>query len=232
VVLGDNNQEEPVSISEEAKGLKTWVRADNTSLKLVPGESRQIFLTVTIPRDAVVGSHAGAVMVRAFPEITGENFQQVIVSGRVGVYVLINIKGEVSGKGSIGYFGTPLFTGKKAILQVDYRNQGNVHYVPHGEIRTQNALTRQSSVIPVDKHFVFPGKKYSFVEEWSVPSVLGVYKVQADFVDGDGQEHSSQKYVLGSLFLPMLAAVLIIIGLTLKLIFKPKKSGQEPKNVL
>ena len=223
VVLGDNNQKEPATISEETRGLKNWIKADNTSLKLAPGENRQVFLTVTIPQEAVVGSHTGAVMVRATPVVTGENFQQVIVSGRVGVYVLINIKGEVSGKGSIGYFGAPLFTGKKSAFQVDYQNNGNIHYIPHGEIRVQNALTRQANIIPVDKHFVFPGKKYSFVKEWNVPSVLGVYKVQAAFVDGDGKEHSSQKYVIGSLFLPMLAAILIIIGLTIRLIFKKPK---------
>jgi hypothetical protein len=232
VILGDNNQEESTSIFEEAKGLKAWIKADNTSLKLAPGESRQIFLTVTIPYDAVVGSHTGAVMVRAYPEITGENFQQVIVSGRVGVYVLINVKGEVSGKGSIGYFGAPLFSGKKATIQVDYQNQGNIHYVPHGEIRTQNVITRETDTLSVDKHFVFPGKKYSFMEEWNVPSILGVYKVQAAFVDGDGQEHSNQKYVIGSLFLPMLTAVIIIIGLTIKLVLKSKKPLQKPKKVL
>lgn len=220
---GDNNQEGSASIADEGRGLKTWIKADNTSLKLSPGESRKIFLTITIPYDAQVGSHTGAVMARAIPVITGENFQQVMISGRVGAYVLVNVKGEVSGKGDISYFGAPLFAGEKTTFQVDYQNQGNIHYVPHGEIRTQNIITRQASALNVDKHFVFPGKKFSFVEQWDAPSVLGIYKVQASFVDGDGQEHLNQKYVIGMLFLPMLVVIIILVGLTVKLVIKSKK---------
>ncbi len=213
--VADNNEITFIDGDNEAYGMRSWLEIPVDPWLLSPNETREIEFSIVVPKDAVVGSHYGAVMLRAFPEINVDNFQTTIVSGRVGIYVLINVLGEKSGAGKITKFDAPLVADKDVVFNTEFANNGTIHYIPHGEISVRNFFTRKTETVELEKHFVFPGKKYSFAAKWNVKSLFGVYVAQASFTDGDGRAHQTKKMLFGKYsFVTILGFIAVLIVIT------------------
>ena len=214
LAVADENAMTLMPEGNELFGMKDWIAAKETQWLLNPGESRKVSLVLNVPSSATVGSHLAAILLRAYPEATAENFQKTIVSPRVGVHLLVNVKGEVSGKGKIVKFSAPVFLEKEVTFKAEYQNEGNVHYIPHGEISVKNLFGQEKENLKFDKHFVFPGKLYSFELNWDRASFWGAYRAEAFFVDGDGEKHSAKRLVFGEgFFLLVFLGLVILLGL-------------------
>lgn len=233
IVIDDQNRIDLMVDKNDVFGLKDWLSFGDGSenIGLEAGEKREIELNLNVPEDAIVGSHYGLVLFKSFPQVNFENFQNTLVGGEIGVYVFCNVEGEISGKGLIEKTEMPRIVDEQEELKVTFRNIGNIHYIPHGGIRAKNILTGESENYELDKHFVFPGKSYNFSYDWDVPSVFGIYSVQAYFVDQEGQNLSKTKLIFGKyslLIVVVLLAVLFLIFRELKnriKIFKNKKDS-------
>jgi hypothetical protein len=216
IVINDQNKIDLIVDRNEVFGLKDWISfsGDNENIGLEAGEKREVELNLSVPEDAIVGSHYGLVLFKSFPQVNFDNFQNTLVGGEIGVYVFCNVEGEISGKGLIEKTEMPRIVDEQEELKVTFRNIGNVHYIPHGGITAKNVLTGESESYELDKHFVFPGKSYNFSYQWDVPSVFGIYSVQAFFVDQEGQNLSKTKLIFGKyslLIVVILLAVLFLI---------------------
>lgn len=199
-VQGDNNQIVQVTEKNEQFGMKDWISAEEEEWFLPPSEKKEIKFKISIPQNAPIGAHYAIAAIQALPQIDGSNFQSTIVGGQIGVYVLVNVGGAVSGSGNLKKFDAPIIAGKNIPLKTEFENTGNILYIPHGEVKIQNMLTRKQEVLESEKHFIFPGTKYLFEMEWSPGSILGAYKAEAIFVDADGREHYQQRFFFGKLF--------------------------------
>ena len=199
-VVGDNNAIAEITDKNEQFGMKEWLSTEKNSWFLEPQQTRQIDIDLAVPDNATVGAHWAVANIQALPQIDGQNFQQTIVGGQVGAYVMVNVSGAVSGSGNLKKFSAPIIAQKDVQLKADFENTGNILYIPHGEVHMQNILTRQKSDFETEKHFVFPGKNFSFNIDWKPESIFGIYKAQALFVDGNGVTTSSQRIILGKLF--------------------------------
>jgi len=210
--IADNNATSLIDGENEIYGMKNWISFPEKNWFLEGKEKKTLELELAVPENAGVGSHYAAVLIRATPVVTGENFERSIVAGQAGIYVLVNVKGEVSGKGKITKFEAPIFAGKKISMKTEFENDGSVHYIPHGEINIKNVLTRKNSKVDVEKHFVFPGKKYSFLSEADIPSVLGIYVANASFVDGESIRHNSKRIIFGKYAAVTIFVLLLILA--------------------
>lgn len=219
--VADNNEVSFLAGDNELYGIKNWLKINESNWNLDPGQEKEINISISIPKDATVGSHYSVVSIRAYPQISGDNFQSTIVSGRIGIYVLVNVLGDVSGKGAIKNFQVPIISGNNVALDTEFENTGNIHYIPHGEIHIKNLLTRRDNSIDLEKHFVFPGKKYNFETTWNSGSIFGVYRAQASFVDGDGRVHLAERFIFGKLFF-LIPFVIILSAIALFKIRKKK----------
>jgi hypothetical protein len=209
--FGDNSEIANLTPKNELNGVSEWLSVNEKDLKLNSQESQALTMTISVPKDAAVGSHWALVSLQAIPEITGQNFQTTIVTGQVGIYVLVNVTGKISGSGNLESFEAPLLTDKQAILKAAFENTGNIHYIPHGEVQIKNLITRQTQNIEVEKHFVFPGKKYLFELAWDKASLFGAYYAQAFFVDGNGNVHASGRLFFGKFFFAIVIILIIIL---------------------
>jgi hypothetical protein len=220
--IGNNNEISFIAGDNEASGLKNWLSSDIPVLTLKPGEEREISFALKIPANAAPGSHSGAVLAksRAQAETSGPQ-----ISGRVAAHVLVNVKGELNGGGKIDYFYAPIFSGKNVDISATFENTGNVHYIPHGEIIIKNLITKKAQSSILDKHFVFPGKSYTFSIEEKIPSVLGIYSAEANFVDGEGKVYTARRYVLGRYFLVITGIILIALIFLGKFIIRSRKNN-------
>lgn len=210
--FGNNNEISSIVEVNELNGMRSWVSVERKNLILASKESTTIPIKIKIPSDATVGSHYSLVAINFLPMIDGQNFQSTMIGGRIGIYILVNVKGEVSGKGVLKNFSTPIITSDNANIKADFQNEGNIHYIPHGEIQIQNLFTRKTQTLETEKHFVFPGKKYSFELQWKPTSIFSAYKAQAFFVDGNGVMHQSQRFMFGKLFF-IIPSLLIVSGI-------------------
>ena len=229
-VVGDNNSITQLTDNNPQFGMKNWVSADQNDWFLDGGQNQAIKLTVSVPSDASVGAHYAIANIKALPQIDGQNFQQTIVGGQVGVYLLLNVKGAANGSGNLSKFSAPIIANKNASLKADFQNTGNILYIPHGEIQMQNLLTRKQTTIETEKHFVFPGKDFSFEMNWPLDSVFGIYKAQASFVDANGQVHTAERILMGRLFFLIPLLLIFIILLIYKIrrkTLRPRKQNQQ-----
>lgn len=199
-VAGDNGEVTSVAAKNEQFGMKEWVSVKEQNWALEPKASKEVILTINVPKNAAVGAHYALANVRAFPEVDGQNFQNTLVGGQVGVYLLVNVSGAVSGSGDLKNFDVPIVAPKDVPLKVEFENTGNILYIPHGEIKIQNILTRKIATVDSEKHFVFPNTKYLFEMQWSPGSILGAYSAQATFIDANGGAHAEQRFFFGKLF--------------------------------
>jgi hypothetical protein len=218
LTLEENNQLSLMVTDNNLFGMKDWVSAGEKRWIFEPKETKKITLKISIPKDATVGSHYTGIFFRALPEIWGENFQSVLVGAQVGAYILLNVDGAVMGGGKINNFQAPVIARAQTDLQVEFENIGNIHYVPHGEISVKNLISQKVEKIEVEKHFVFPGKKYTFENNWRGGSVWGVYFAKAYFVDGNRIGHFSKRWILGkyAFVWPVLLAGLFFVGRRIK----------------
>lgn len=224
--IGEDNKISVSSGKNEVNGMSDWVRINEKNSLLSPGESKEIYFSVNIPEEATVGSHYADLVIQSFPEISLENSQKTIVSGELGVHLLVNVKGDVSGKGKLTRIEAPLLAKNEADISVEYENQGNIHYVPHGEIISRNLLTGRETTEKTDKRFVFPGKKYVFEKKEKINPFFGIYLVRANFVDGEGEILSKSKYILGA-YLPLLLLIIFLGGLSFWFLRKKKVINPE-----
>lgn len=210
LLFGDNNRPEMVAEKNELFGMKEWIAPETEKTILAPKQTQKISFHLKIPQDATVGSHYCGIFFRGLPEITGENFQDVLIGAQIGSLVLLNVKGEAAGAGAIKDFQAPLLTEEKTALKVEFENLGNIHYIPFGQIEMKNIFSQKEQKLELEKHFVFPGKKYSFENIWQSGSDWGVYRAKAYFVDGDQAPHFASRWIFGRysfVWLFLLAAV-------------------------
>lgn len=200
VMIGDNNVLLGSTAVNELSGMRDWLTISQKNNILEPNGKVSIAVILSVPKDATVGSHYTMLNVNASPQITGENFQSTLVGGKIGIYVLVNVRGTASGQGELRAFQTPVITNTDATIKAEFENTGNIHYIPHGEIHIQNIFTRSKEDLETEKHFVFPGKKYAFELNWKPNSLFGMYKAEAFFVDGDGALHIARRFMVGRLF--------------------------------
>ncbi len=218
-ILKDNNE---LILSEDnfSNGLKDWIVSQDNNIKIQPNKKKNVSFTINIPKDATIGSHRGVILAETMS--TSDN--GVKIRGQIGVHVLINVTGDTNGSGYLKSFIAPLFTFGLVQYITVFKNTGNIHYVPEGKIIVSNVFTTKKVVYQYDKHFVFPDHEFSFFYNERIPSLFGLYKARVVFVNGNGQEQSLVKYIMGSYFPLLFIICVICIGWILWWILKNNKN--------
>ena len=197
VNIDDENQLRSIATKSENSDLSSWTSCGENQLVLEPGELKKVSFKLDVPQDASLGSHSAGIFFSSVPENANSNSQNMSVSARVGAYLLVNVTGADNGSGKISVFNAPFFYSNNFSLEVIYKNTGNIHYVPHGEIWIQNIFTQKKEKIELEKHFVFPGKEVSFESVWRGGSGFGAYLATAYFVDGNQRIQLSKRIMIG-----------------------------------
>lgn len=232
--IGEDNKLDLIVGQNELFGMKDWIFLEEKSWIFEPKETKKISLRLKIPEKATVGSHYGGIFFRVLPEIQGDNFQNVLVGAQIGCYILLNVEGVQTGGGRISDFQAPILAKEKNDLKVEFENTGNIHYIPHGEIAVKNLLSQKEEKLEMEKHFVFPGKKYAFENNWPGGSAWGVYLAKAFFVDGNQGVHLSSRWIFGKYSFLWLIFLLVLFSsiwrIKNKFFPKSKKDARAEKD--
>jgi len=227
ISIEENNKVSFLPAANEINGMKDWIKSEEKYWVFGPGEEKEVKLNVDVPEKAIPGSHFAVLLVRAVSNATAENILRPIVEGKIGVEILVNVGGDISGKGKIVDFQAPVLAEKKIILKTEFQNEGTIHYIPHGEIEIKNIFFGKEKKINIASHFVFPGRKYLFEENFDVESLLGIYTAKASFVDGEGSIHSSSRVIFGKYSLIVILFIMVSIFVIFEVFCKITKKKNE-----
>ena len=125
--------------------LGTWMTTPMTSVTLAPNETKDIPLSINIPKDAYAGGHFAVIFFGNNP--TGG---QISVGAKTGTLILLSVNGNVLEAGGLASFNTLnhqfFYNSLPVQMQYRWRNDGNDRVQPVGNVTMHDMF-----YIPVDQ---------------------------------------------------------------------------------
>jgi len=161
----------PYFLPDTNKGLASWVKVQE-SATLKAGERTEIPFTIQIPAGTEAGGYFAAILWGTSPA-GQQSGQQVSVSGKLGVLILLSVKGEIKEGGGLldlkieesGRFVNSL------PIKFVYRfsNDGSERVKPAGELKVKNLLGFTTVTLNANPQSgnVLPGSIRKFSVIWA-----------------------------------------------------------------
>lgn len=223
-MTGTSDPLSPIKLLGDEKGpysLKNYITPEITEFSLEQGEKISIPVTVSIPLDAEPRGFYGALIVSNDPEVTeSENLKDTegktkIVS-RIGSLFLLRINGEGKESGRLEDFkilgpSKTFYENRPSGFEILFKNDGNVHLVPHGIITIKNILGKNVGEIPVDAYFSLPDSIRYREVLWTEGSGLGRYTANLSLYKGYGNENVNA--AISFWIIPWKILIVVFLGL-------------------
>ncbi len=146
----------PIESEEELKAAASLFRIEPDQFTLAPGASQEIGVQVILPE----GLQGGIYKMFIFEitglhiETTGPTPQRV----RLTSPVMLVIPGPFERTGEIvGLQVHQEGPGEVILIEMDFKNTGNVHFSPGGTIMIADSEGREVTQVPIAPHTAFPG---------------------------------------------------------------------------
>ncbi len=223
-VAGSGESGQPALILDANKfapshSLKRYI-APIPNITVGGGQSKDVTVSITIPKDAAAGGYYGAV--RFAPAGSADPTKNVTLSASVGSLILVKVPGDIKENVTLDSFdvrtdpeatsGSSFFTSNKNLYAVArFKNTGNVHEQPFGKV----ILKRGSKVLQTveinntePRGNVLPDSIRRFSVKLDKVGLWGKYTVEGNFGYG-----SSGQLVSGSTSFYVIPLTYILIGI-------------------
>jgi hypothetical protein len=217
------------STEDNRWAASNWISVSPSSVKLKPGETKSLVLTVMPPIDALPGGHYA--MVIHTPEgVSAVSGTGASVQTQVGTLVYITIPGDIKQAALIEKFTAPKFS---EFGPVDFnstiKNLSDIHITPNGGITIKNIFGGQTAFLNLDKTNIFPYTSREFTNTLNKKFLFGRYTANLDAQYGTDENIASAALVFWvipwRLLILVLAAIAIIIAIIL---INKNKPQQQP----
>ena len=222
-------------------GLKQYAVLPTGNLTLNPGETKSIFVTIKIPKDAVAGGYYGAV--RFSPaSISGQ--KNVNLAASVGSLILVKVPGNIYENVSIAGFGAArgtqtrsIFFGNNNINAIArFRNNGDIQEQPFGKILLKKGKTTLSSYEinnTEPRGNVLPDSVRRFSVNLRNLGNLGKYTLEGNFGYGSNGQliSATSTFYIIPLWLVILVIILIVLTILAIYVF-PKLVRRHDRRIL
>jgi hypothetical protein len=230
-VAGDNELGQPALILDEDKyapshSLKRYI-ADIPDVNIPAGETKDIKVTIKIPKDASGGGYYGAV--RFIPADEGRG-QNITLSASVGSLILVKVPGDIKEnlaltsfdvrRGERGINGSSFFTTNKDLYAVArFTNQGNIHEQPFGKVvvKKGDKIIQTVDINNTDpKGNVLPDSVRRFEVKLDKIGSWGKYTVEGNFGYGSTGQLLTGKTTIwvipAALIIAIIALIVLVVG--------------------
>lgn len=217
--LGTPLQIENADQSTNRWTASTWIQTSPSTIKLKPGETKSIILTVITPENALAGGHYAMVLHTPKNDIT-INQTGAAVETNVGTLVYITVSGDITENASIKKFSAPKFSEYGPIdFKTIITNLSTVHITPAGSINIYNTFGFQTNQIKLDNTNIFPYTSREFLNTLNRKLMFGRYKAQINATYGTtGQLLSATTFfwVIPYKLIILVTVIIVVIILILK----------------
>lgn len=231
-MIGTNDSKSPIRLMGDEQGpysLKNFIIPEINEFTLDIGEKISIPVKVSVPIDAEPRGYYGALIVSNEPDVLStdqakETEGQARLVSRIGSLFLLRINGEGKESGSLQSFkilgpGKAFYENRPSGFEILFKNDGNVHLVPHGLITIKNILGKEVAEIPVDAYFSLPDSIRYREVLWSEGSGLGRYTANLSLYKGYGNENVNSSISFWIIPWKILVAVLVGLVVFISLIY-------------
>lgn len=208
--------------------IKNWISGFPDEFDLKAHESKELNLQITIPIDAEIGGHYGAILFSGIePEVDDNG---VGLSATTGVLILVSVgdsseikeAAELEGfYAAIGENQSWFFETSPVDFVIRIKNNGNVHIKPVGSVEITNMFGGVVEVINVNSQSsnVLPDSVRKFTSQTSSSWMFGRYT--ANLALGYGTQGQAITGTINFWVIPYkLILTIIIVLVTLVFIFK------------
>jgi hypothetical protein len=207
-----SGNEGQVALTEKGPwAVSNWTSVNPSQFSLNPGESKEVTGSVSIPKSGAGGGRYGSFVF----SIAGPAGQPGVagVSQEVASLFLVNISGPKEEKIAISSFSVPSFLEFGPVpFTVTYKNSGNVHLKPVGEIGISNIVGGKSADIAVEGQNVFPGAERVVKTNWNQKILIGKYTATAVIYTGSAKNDTMVATATFTVF-PIRFAVIALIAI-------------------
>ena len=234
-MVGTNDAKSPIKLMGDEQGpysLKNFIVPEINEFSLDQGEKISIPVKVSVPSDAEPRGYYGALIVSDEPDVIDSQTKDAegnarLVS-RIGSLFLLRINGEGKESGSLENFkllgpAKAFYENRPSGFEILFKNDGNVHLVPHGIITIKNILGKEVAEIPVDAYFSLPGSIRYREVLWGEGSGLGRYTANLSLYKGYGNDNVNSSISFWIIPWKILVAVFISLVYYILTRFELKK---------
>jgi len=135
------------SFTDGDTGLATWIDTA-TEVTIESGRRAEIPFTVTVPKDIEPGGYFASIFWGTSPPQPGN--AQVSIGGKIGVLVLLNVRGETEqGAGilDLSFDGKKIISGLPTEVTYRFSNDGGARVKPVGQLTIKNLFGRKVTVM-------------------------------------------------------------------------------------
>lgn len=248
-IPGNNEDGQPALILDSDKfapshSLKRYIAAI-PNITVASGDSKNVNVTITVPKDAAAGGYYGAV--RFTPTGANDASKNVTLSASVGSLILVRVPGDVKENISLLSFemrkgieatkGSAFFTTNKDLYAVArFKNSGNVHEQPFGKIvlRKGTKVLQTVEINNTDpRGNVLPDSVRRFPEKLDKVGSFGKFTIDGNFGYGTNGQLLSGSTSFWVIPLPLIVGVIVLLALLIGLIVGlPKAIKRYNQNVI
>lgn len=155
----------PIESEEELKAAASLFRIEPTEFTLTPGASQEIQVQVILPEGLQGGIYKMFIfeIMGLHIETAGPTPQRV----RLTSPVMLVIPGPFERTGEIvGLHVHQEGPGEVILIEMDFKNTGNVHFSPGGTVMIADSEGREITQVPIAPHTAFPGYVRRLEARW------------------------------------------------------------------
>lgn len=198
--------------------LSQWMTFADKVIDIPSFSSQDVPFSINLPAKADPGGHYAAILLGNKP--TDEASGNVIkFSSKIASLILLKVEGDVKEQGDVTEFsyGKLFNTSLSASFQVKFRNQGNVHIHPEGQIKITNIFGEERGNIEINRSQNFgnilPESEKKWVFNWyGTNSLLDAGLMKAELLLNYGAEGKQTVYRTMYFWTINLKPTLIAIG--------------------
>ncbi len=192
-IAGSEDPSEGVVLLGEDAGpysLRDYVSLPAGSVTLDHGEQVRIPVTIALPQNAGPDGRYGTVVVSTVSDKTqeAENIPSSVIVSRIGSLMFVSTPGEKNLSGSLERFGTledkQWYKESPVTLGILYKNNGNTHLTPYGELRIYNLLNQEVGAVDIEPWYVLPQSSRLREVTWNKSPLFGRYTAVLTLYNG------------------------------------------------
>lgn len=236
-----DNKGTPTIIDETEKNNRwsasAWIQVSPSTVKLKPGETKSLTLTVMPPKDALPGGHYAMVVhspdkdVTFSTEGTGSSVQT-----NVGTLVYVTIPGDITQNAKVTNFSTTSFSEFGPVdLKTSIKNLSDIHINPKGQITVTNMFGLETAKLQLEDLNIFPNLSRSYENTLNKKWLFGRYKAELSAAYGTaGGALTAAVFfwvIPWRLLILIGTAIAIIVVIILVIKNQPKKDNNDQGKV-
>ena len=247
-VSDDGKYEPNFNAADDYTDIVNWVTmsdSDESGTKevhgvLKPGEEKEAYYTIAVPKDARGGGQYFAIRVKTDANATQEAEENTaVIKEVVGIASLvfvevsgdIIIKGEITDNNIPSFFLTPPI---KASFMA--KNEGNTHAVVSYALQVFPLFSDEeiyTTEEEMDSRYVLPGSSRVITQSWDNTPPIGIFKVrQTVYYDSlDNEPSVTEKMVVVCPVWLLFAIIFVIIAAIIYFVMRAKSRKNSRKRI-